>query len=203
MPERAPELIKLPEPTYKSRTSVEEALLRRRSVRVFKETPVMLGELSQLLWAGQGRTDARGLRTAPSAGALYPLELYIVAGNVSDLPQGIYRYSPEKHELSGFSNGDRRNDLYNAALGQSSIRRAAVVLVLSAVYERITAKYGERGIRYAHMEAGHAAQNVCLQAVSLQLGTVLIGAFQDGNVQRLFKMGVGESPLYLIPIGKI
>jgi len=202
MPEHAPEIIKLPEPEYNSGTSVEEALLKRRSVRVFKEGPVMLAELSQLIWAGQGMTDPRGPRTAPSAGALYPLELYVVAGNVSGLPQGLYKYRPERHELLSLSKGDRRNDLCNAALGQSSIRRAALVLVLSGVYERTTAKYGERGIRYVHMEAGHAAQNVCLQAVPLQLGTVVIGAFQDEEVKRLLKIGAGESPLYIMPVGK-
>jgi len=202
LPENASEIIKLPEPEYKSGTSVEEALFRRRSVRVFKEGPVMLDELSQLLWAGQGKTDARGLRTSPSAGALYPLELYVVAGDVNGLPQGVYKYRPERHELSELSKGDRRSDLCTASLGQSSVRRAALVLVLTAVYERITSKYGERGIRYAHMEAGHAAQNVCLQAVSLKLGTVVIGAFQEEEVKKLLKFGSGESPLYIMPVGK-
>jgi len=196
------ERIKLPEPKFDSSTSIEEALLKRRSVRVFKEGPVMLADLSQLLWAGQGTTDVRGLRTAPSAGALYPLELYVVAGSVSGLSQGLYNYIPERHELSGISEGDSRGDFCNASLGQSSVRRAAAVLVLSAVYQRVTAKYGERGIRYVHMEAGHAAQNICLQAVHLRLGTVVIGAFQDKEVQQLLKMGAGESPLYIIPVGK-
>jgi SagB-type dehydrogenase family enzyme len=202
MPEPASEIIKLPRPEYNSVTSIEEALLRRRSIRVFKEGPVMLAELSQLIWAAQGMADPKGLRTAPSAGALYPLELHVVAGNVNGLPQGLYKYVPERHELLGLSKGDRRNDLCNAGLGQSSIRRAALVLVLSAVYERITEKYGERGIRYVHMEAGHAAQNVYLQAVPLQLGTVVIGAFQDQEVKRLLKMAAGESPLYIMPVGK-
>ena len=202
MPEHASERIKLPEPKYISVTSVEEALVKRRSVRVFKEGPVMLAELSQLMWAAQGMTDPRGLRTAPSAGALYPLELYAVAGNVSGLPPGLYKYGHERHELLSVAKGDRRNDLCNAALGQSSIRRAALVLVLSGVYERTTAKYGERGIRYVHMEAGHAAQNVYLQAVPLQLGTVVIGAFKDEEVKRIFKMTDREMPLYIIPVGR-
>ena len=202
MPEHTSERIKLPGPKYDSSTSVEEALLKKRSVRVFKEGPVMLAELSQLIWAAQGMTDPRGLRTAPSAGALYPLELYVVAGDVNGLPQGLYKYVPGRHELLGLSKGDWRKDLCNAGLGQSSIRRAALVLVLSGVYERTTAKYGERGIRYVHMEAGHAAQNVYLQAVPLELGTVVIGAFQDEEVKRLLKMGAGESPLYKMPVGK-
>lgn len=202
MPENASERIKLPEPKYIGVMSVEEALMKRRSVRVFKEGPVMLAELSQLMWAAQGMTDSRGLRTAPSAGALYPLELYVVAGNVTGLPPGIYKYGREWHELLSLAKGDRRNDLCNAALGQSSIRRAAFVLVLSGVYERTTAKYGERGIRYVHMEAGHAAQNVYLQVVPLQLGTVVIGAFQDGEVKKIFKMTDREMPLYIMPVGR-
>jgi SagB-type dehydrogenase family enzyme len=182
--------------------SVEEALMKRRSVRVFKEGPVMLAELSQLIWAAQGVTDPRGPRTAPSAGALYPLELYVVAGNVNGLPQGLYKYGPGRHELLSVAKGDRRNDLCNAALGQSSIRRAALVLVLSGVYERTTAKYGERGIRYVHMEAGHAAQNVYLQAVPLGLGTVVIGAFHDEEVKKVLKLDDKERPLYIMPVGR-
>jgi len=202
MPEHASERIKLPEPKYVGAMSVEEALLKRRSVRAFKEGPVMLAELSQLIWAAQGVTDQRGVRTAPSAGALYPLELYVVAGNVTGLPQGLYKYGPGKHELLSLAKGDRRNDLCNAALGQSSIRRAALVIVLSGVYERTTVKYGERGIRYVHMEAGHAAQNVYLQAVPLQLGTVVIGAFHDEEVKRMMMMTDKEKPLYIMPLGR-
>jgi SagB-type dehydrogenase family enzyme len=202
MPEHASEKIKLPEPKYSGVMSVEEALMMRRSVRVFKEGPVMLAELSQLLWAAQGMTDPKGLRTAPSAGALYPLELYVVAGNVDGLSAGVYKYRPDSHELLSIVKGDRRNDLCNAALGQSSIKRAALVLVLSGVYERTTAKYGDRGIRYVHMEAGHAAQNVYLQAVPLQMGTVVIGAFQDGEVKKIFRMTDREIPLYIMPAGR-
>jgi SagB-type dehydrogenase family enzyme len=202
MPQYEPERIKLPEPKYIGVMSVEEAILKRRSVRVFRDGPVSLAELSQLIWAAQAVTGTRGLRTAPSAGALYPLELYVVAGNVTGLPQGLYKYDPERHELLNLAKGDRRNDLCEAALGQSSIRRAALILILSGVYGRTTAKYGERGIRYVHMEAGHAAQNVYLQAVTLQLGTVVIGAFSDRNVKALLKMTDGEMPLYIMPVGR-
>jgi len=202
MPEHVSERIKLPEPKYIGATSVEEALMKRRSVRVFKEGPVLLAELSQLIWAAQGMTNPGGLRTAPSAGALYPLELYVVAGNVTGLQPGVYRYGRKNHELLSIAKGDRRNDLCSAALGQSSIKKAALVLVLSGVFERTTAKYGERGIRYVHMEAGHAAQNVYLQAVTLQLGTVVIGAFSDRDVKALLKMTDSEMPLYIMPVGK-
>ncbi len=195
-------IIKLPEPKYGGSMSVEEALLKRRSVRDFKDKPVTLSEVSQLIWAAQGITDPGGLRTAPSAGALYPLELYVVAGNVTGLPAGIYQYRSKSHELLSIAKGDRRIDLGNAALGQSSVRRAAAVMVLSGVYERMTTKYGERGIRYVHMEAGHAAQNVYLQAVALGLGTVVIGAFCDEEVKRILKMADREKPLYIMPVGR-
>ena len=202
MPEHSSERIKLPEPKYIGATSVEEALTKRRSVRVFKEGPVLLAELSQLVWAAQGMTNPGGLRTAPSAGALYPLELYVVAGNVTGLQPGVYKYWYKSHELLSVEKGDRRNDLCSAALGQSSIKKAAFVLVLSGVYERTTAKYGERGVRYVQMEAGHAAQNVYLQAVPLHLGTVVIGAFSDRDVKALLKMTDGEIPLYIMPVGR-
>lgn len=202
MPADVSGIIKLPEPKYTGVMSVEEALMKRRSVRVFKEGAVMLAELSQLIWAAQGITDQRGPGTTPSAGALYPLELCVIAGNVTGLQPGVYKYGRQRHELLSIAKGDMRNDLCNASVGQSSIRKAALVLVLSGVYERTTSKYGERGIRYVHMEAGHAAQNVYLQTVSLGLGTVVIGAFHDEEVRRILRMRDGESPLYLMPVGR-
>ena len=203
MPEHAGESIKLPGQEYESGISVEEALLKRRSVRDFKDISLSLAEVSQVLWAAQGRTKLRGMRTIPSAGALYPLELYVVAGNVEALPAGVYKYRPDSHELTSIVKGDKRGDLCSAALGQSSVRKAAAVIVLSGVYKRTTTKYGERGIRYVHMEAGHAAQNVYLQTVPLRLGTVVIGAFRDEEVAKVLNMPDGETPLYLMPVGKI
>lgn len=194
-------IIKLPEPNYCGSMSVEEALLKRRSIRDFRDKPVTVSEISQLIWAAQGSTDQLGFTTAPSAGALYPLELYVVAGNVTGLPAGIYKYRSKSHELLSIAKGDRRIDLENAALGQASVRRAAAVMVLSGVYERTTTKYGERGMRYVHMEAGHASQNVYLQAVPLGLGTVVIGAFRDEEVKRILKMSDREMPLYIMPVG--
>jgi len=203
MPEYKSETIKLPAPLQNSNTSTEEAILKRRSVRSYKDSPLTLKEISQLLWAAQGITDPKGLRAAPSAGALYPLEIYVIAGNVNDLPDGIYNYRPLKHELVTIVKGDKRNELCNAALGQSSIRSAAAVIVFSAVYERTTMKYGGRGIKYVHIEIGHAAQNVFLQAVSLDLGTVVIGAFNDDDVTEVLKMPDGERPLYIMPVGRM
>ena len=194
--------IKLPEPDYDSKTSIEKALLERRSVRGYKKESLTLIEVSQLLWAAQGITNKRGFKTAPSAGALFPLEVYIVVGDVNDLPEGIYQYKPHKHELLKIADGDKRSELCTAALGQGCIKQCAAAIVFSAVYERTTKKYGERGIRYVHMEIGHAAQNVHLQVVSLNLGTVVVGAFHDNEVKRVMNMTDKEQPLCIMPIGR-
>ena len=197
------ERIKLPEPRLESAVSIEQALRQRRSEREFSGRSLELFHVSQLLWAAQGVTGPEGHRTAPSAGGLYALELYLVAGQVSGLQPGLYRYDLRDHELAPLLDGDLRRELSGAALDQSSISQAAAILGVSAVYERITSKYGERGVRYAHMEAGHAAQNLLLQAVALGLGTVLVGAFNDGKVKRLLNLSKQETPLYLIPVGKL
>ncbi len=193
----------LPEPARDGRTSVEKALLQRRSVREYRNQPLTLAEISQLVWAAAGITDRAGYRTAPSAGALYPLEVYVVAGNVNGLAAGVYRYSPRGHELVRIAEGDRRRELAAVALGQEMIRHAAADLVFTAVYRRTTSKYGERGMRYVHMEAGHAAENVSLQAVPLRLGTVMVGAFDDARVRGVLNLPGEEAPLYIIPIGRI
>ena len=195
--------IKLPSPQYNSNMSVEKALQTRRSIRAFSDEPLTIKEVSQLLWATQGVTDERGFRTSPSAGALYPLEVYIATGNVTDLTDGVYKYNPYGHEIEKVLNGDKRTELFQAALKQVSVKHSALVIVISAIYERTTAKYGKRGIRYVHMEAGHAAQNVFLQSVSLGLGMVVIGAFQDSKVSEVLKMSQNEKPLYIIPVGRI
>ncbi|RZN38712.1 MAG: SagB/ThcOx family dehydrogenase [Methanophagales archaeon ANME-1-THS] len=198
------ERIELPEPRYQSETSVEEALAQRRSIRAYSGDHVTLEEVSQLLWAAQGITDPEGTkRTAPSAGALYPLELYVVVGGVEGLDTGVYRYIPRGHELVKVRDGDLRAELATAALGQGHVRAAAIDLVFTAVYERTTVKYNDRGIRYVHMEAGHAAQNVYLQAVSLDLGTVTIGAFSDAEVKQIMHLEEQEDPVYIMPVGRI
>jgi SagB-type dehydrogenase family enzyme len=198
------EKIKLPEPKYNSNASVEEALLQRRSVRKYKDEPLTLSEVSQLLWAAQGITEPKkGFRTAPSAGALYPLEVYVVIGEVADVAEGVYKYEPYEHELTKVRDGDVREELGVAALRQRWVGDGAIVIVFSAVYERTTQKYDDRGIRYVHIEAGHAAQNVCLQAASLNLGTVTVGAFKDEKVRKILNIPAQEQPLYLMPVGKI
>ena len=194
--------IKLPKPVQDGRTSLEKTLQERRSIRQYKNAPIPLSDLSQLLWASQGISGSGGRRTAPSAGALFPLDVYIIAGKVTGLSAGIYSYDPHKHELTRVAEGDARAEMSKAALGPSSIKSAPAVLVLSAVYERTTVKYGERGIRYVHMEVGHVAQNIYLQAAALNLGTVVIGAFDDDGIRKVLHMTGRAHPLYLMPVGK-
>jgi SagB-type dehydrogenase family enzyme len=190
------EITPLPEPSTEGLLSLEETLLRRRSVRDFSPEQLSSHEISQLLWAAQGITNSRGLRTAPSAGALYPLELYVV------LEEGVFHYDPHAHHLTTVAVGDLRSNLYAVALEQDAILNAPMVLVVTAVFTRTEAKYGRaRSPRYVHMEAGHAAQNVLLQAVSLGLGAVPIGAFEDVRVQEVLGLPTDHEPLYLIPIG--
>lgn len=196
-------MVKLPAPRLESAVSVEAALSGRRSLREFSSAgPLSLDEVSQLLWAAQGIAHPEGLRTAPSAGALYPLEVYVATGRVTGLPAGVYRYRPRGHELHKVADGDRRHELARAALEQECIRDGAAVFVLAAVYERTMRKYGERGVRYVHVEVGHAAQNVYLQAEALGLGTVLVGAFRDEAVAKILALRAGERPLALMPVGR-
>ncbi|MBE0431570.1 MAG: SagB/ThcOx family dehydrogenase [Dehalococcoidia bacterium] len=197
-----PTELALPEPRPDSSVSLEQTLLQRRSVRSYSDEPLTLDEVSQLLWAAQGITDPRGYRTAPSAGATYPLETYLVAGNVADVGPGVYRYDPEEHALVKVIDGDVRAGLASAALAQSSVREGAISIVFTAVYARTTQRYGDRGVRYVHMEAGHAAQNVYLQAVALNLGTVVIGAFHDDQVSSILDLPADEQPLYIMPLGR-
>ncbi len=195
-------IIELPEPRHRSSVSIEETLLKRRSTRDYTGEPITLQELSQLLWAAQGVTSPKGYRTAPSAGALYPLEVYVVVGDVESISEGVYKYRPQKHQLAKVMTGDKRSELTIAALGQSWVKDAATDIVVTAVYERTTSKYGERGVRYVHMEAGHAAQNLCLQAAALDLGLVTVGAFRDDQVKDTLGLPEDEQPLYIIPIGR-
>jgi len=196
-------IIKLPGPAHDGKLAVETALLGRRSIRDYREGPLELHEISQLLWAAQGIVRPGGYRTCPSAGALYPLELQLVAGAVGGLPQGSYRYDFANHAILLENQKDVRGDLTVAALGQSMISRAPATIAISAIFERTTRRYGERGIRYIFMEAGHAAQNIHLQAVSLNLGTVVIGAFRDEEVKKALGLQPDESPLLLMPVGRI
>jgi SagB-type dehydrogenase family enzyme len=196
------ETIPLPQPAHDSNTSVEQALQSRRSIRQYQAAALTLGEISALLWAAQGITHPQGYRTAPSAGALYPVETYLIAGKVEALPAGVYKYIPDGHMLVKTVEGDVRKRLSHAALNQEPVREGAASILMAAVYERTSGKYGERAPRYVHMEVGCAAQNVYLQAVSLDLGTVFIGAFYDAEVKTIAQLEKNEQPLCLMPVGK-
>jgi len=189
------EEIALPAPRLKGEVGLEETLAARRSVRQFTEEELTLEEISQLLWAAQGITAAWGGRTAPSAGALYPLEVYVVTAD------GLYHYVPQGHKAIVESRADLRGALWRAGLSQNAIREAPAVFVITAVYARTEKKYGGRAERYVKLETGHAAQNLLLQAVALGLGGVPIGAFYDDQVQSALSLPSDHEPLYLIPIG--
>ena len=196
-------VVTLPPPKFESKMGVEEAIRRRRSVRSYADDALTLRQVSALLWAAQGITDtARGFRTAPSAGALYPLEVYLVAGNVKSLTAGVYRYKPGDNALVRAAKGDKRRDLFEAALSQEAILQAPASIVVAGVYARTSRKYGDRAARYVHIEVGHAGQNICLQAVALGLSTVTIGAFDDSRVKKLLNLAGDEAPLYIICVGK-
>jgi len=194
--------MRLPEPKHDSDVSLEESISNRRSVREYAEGPLTLQEVSQLLWAAQGITSPEGGRTAPSAGGTYPLELYTVVGDVRDMTPGVYRYVPDGHQVVRVMSGDVREALAGAALDQSWVKEGAAVFVFAAIYERTTGRYGERGIRYVHLEVGHAAENLCLQATALGLGSVTVGAFDDGRVSEVLGLPEDEVPLYVIPVGR-
>jgi SagB-type dehydrogenase family enzyme len=195
-------IITLPAPRLDGPMSVDQSLHERRSVRTYQDSPLTQDELSQLLWAAQGITHPSGWRTAASAGGLYPLELLAAIGQVEGLAAGIYRYRPDDHSLIQIQTGDQRAALSAAALGQESVAQGAVVLALAGVYERSSGRYGQRAAQYVHMEVGIAYQNVHLQAVSLGLGTVFIGAFDDEQVQSILGLADEERPFCLMPLGK-
>jgi len=188
--------VSLPAPATVGKMSVEEALAKRRSVRRFAAKDLTIEQIGQLAWAAQGITEpSRGLRTAPSAGATYPLELYLVKAD------GVFHYLPRGHKVEQQSSQDRRADLADAAHGQGSVKGAPVSFVFAAVYERTRARYGDRAERYVHMEVGHAAENIHLQAVALGLASVPVGAFDDEAVAKVLSLPADQAPLYIIPVG--
>jgi SagB-type dehydrogenase family enzyme len=195
--------IALPAPRLDSSVSLEKALRDRRSIRSYTGEPLTLREVSQLLWAAQGITGPDGKRTAPSAGALYPLEVYLAAGRVDGLLAGVYKYQPRAHALAEIRGGDPRADLAAAARGQRWVGAAPAAIVIAGVYERSSVKYGQRAARYVHLEAGHAAENVCLQAVSLGVGTVTVGAFDEAGVGAALRLEPREQPLCILPVGRV
>lgn len=195
-------LTPLPQPDRAGRMALERAIAARRSIRAFEGASLPLAQLGQLLWAGQGKTGAEGFRAAPSAGALYPLELYALTGEAGDLGAGIYHYRPQRHALHLVAKGDFRADFASAALAQDWVTRAGVIMVVAAVPARVMAKYGQRGRRYLAIEAGHCAQNIYLQAAALGLGGSELGAFDDAALAGLLRLPDGEEPVTTLAIGQ-
>lgn len=190
------EMINFPAPKLQGSMSLEETLSKRRSVREFQNTPLTEIEMGQLLWSAQGITHPSGYRTSPSAGALYPLEIYVA------ISTGLYHYDPDEHQMVQILEHDVRPDLHRAALQQDSVIEAPMVIAIAAVFSRTAQRYGEtRTPLYVHLEAGHAAQNILLQAVALDLGSVPIGAFIDEDVKVALSLPDDQQPLYLIPVG--
>ena len=191
----------LPNPKKISDLSIEEAISIRRTKRDFGKGLISIESLGQLLWAGQGITDpGKTKRAAPSAGAIYPFKIYLSVRNIKDLKEGIYKYLPQEHVLK-LINEKEAGDIKRATFEQSFIEKAGVNLFLVADYEKITETYGSRGVRYVHIEAGHIAQNICLQAESLSLNTVLVGSFDDEKMANIFELEK-EKLVYILSIGK-
>lgn len=195
-------VIQLPSPWYEGQESLETVLARRSSGRNFSDRPLPLPKLAQILWASQGmavHAISGATRTAPSAGATYPLEVYVVAGNVDGIAAGIYHYNQKMHTLVPVAVGEYRDKLANIALGQDFISTAAASMVLVADYARTTRRYGTRGLRYVHMEIGHVTQNIHLQAEAMQLASVAVGAFEDDRLRVMLK--TEYEPLMIVPVG--
>ena len=200
-----PTLIRLPSPSQEGGMSLAEAIARRRSIRDFTPEPVSQSQLSQILWAAQGKSNTWGRhRTVPSAGATYPLEIFVVGGKngIEEIDDGVYHYDVDSHSLILHHRGDVRLELARAALGQRFIYEAPVDIVICALYHRTLAHYGSRGERYIHIEVGHARQNIYLQAAALGLATVAIGAFYDEQVREVLRLEKQYKPLYIMPIGR-
>jgi SagB-type dehydrogenase family enzyme len=206
-------IIKLPSPQFKGKLSLEETILRRRAVRRYRREPLDLSQLSQILWSAQGITGTREFRAAPSAGATYPLEIFVFVGKQGviaseakqapeELQAGIYHYEADSHSLSLHKPADLRPDLARATLDQEFIIDAPVDIVICALYHRTSYRYGRRGERYVHIEVGHVGENIHLQAVALGLATVEIGAFHDEEVRKVLEVEEQIKPLYIMPLGK-
>jgi SagB-type dehydrogenase family enzyme len=193
--------IALPPAASKGGMALEACLAARRSVREYAEAPLSLEDLSQLLWAMQGVTGLGGLRTCPSAGAIYPLRTYVLAAQVTGAPAGLFVYDPDGHALDALWRGDRRKPLSAAAFGQECVGEAPVAVVLASDYRRIVRELGERGRYLTHVEAGHAGQSFLLQAAARGLGAIGLGRFDPDIVASLLGLPDDEEPLYLLLAG--
>lgn len=202
MPQTKPAPVRLPEPAQSGGMTLNESLATRRSIREYAPGALSIAAVAELLWAAQGVTDPDGGRTTPSAGALYPLGILLVAGDVQGLAAGVYRYLPARHEIALVANGDRRTALADAALDQEWMATAPAIIAITAIAARTERKYGERAERYVHIEVGHAVENIYLEATALGLGTCVVGAFDDAAVGKALALPAGEEPLALMPAGR-
>jgi SagB-type dehydrogenase family enzyme len=197
-------VMRLPQPEVIGRVPLEKTIKNRRTIRSFASRGITLKDFSQILWAAQGIIEQGGFRrSVPSGGALYPIDVYAVVGEsgVDELESGVYRYEPGTHEITLVKEGDLRRELAKAALGQMWMAGAPVNLIITAEYSRSSSKYGERGVRYSMIEAGHVGQNIFLQAEALGLGAGIVGAFNDREVAWVAKLGQGHEPLLIMPVG--
>lgn len=200
-----PNTINLPAQFITGGLPLSEAIYQRRSIRNFSPSPIMLFQLSQILFAAQGITSPSGkMRAIPSAGATYPLEVYVVVGEngIEKVDSGVYHYEVKNHSLTLNISGDIRADMAGAALGQDFIAVAPVSLVICAVYDKTLLRYNVRGERYVFMEVGHAGQNVYLQTSAFGLGTCAVGAFRDEDIRQILQLDPKIRPLYIMPLGK-
>lgn len=195
-------IIQLPDMEQDSGITLVETIDARRSVRNFTEDSITLPELARILHSAQGITSERGFRAAPSAGATYPLSVFVIAENVDDLEPGIYRFLPRENTLMTVKTGNFLHDLALASLGQRCISSAPAAIAIAADYSITTSVYGDRGVMYVNMEAGHVSQNIYLQCTAIELGTVAVGAFIDMEVADLLNLEENEIPLYIMPVGR-
>lgn len=208
-------VIELPAPSFGSNTSIEKALLTRRSERIYKQDAIKLKDLSQILWAAQGVTMKidtvpgwwvgqewlGGVRTAPSAGALFPIELYIAVGDVENLDQGLYKYNALNHTIIKIADGDKREEVRKAALGQSAVGNGPACIIITANFGRTEYKYESRATQYVYIESGAVCQNIYLQCNSLSIGTVMIGAIREEPMKVALGLPDSETPIGVMPIG--
>ena len=198
--------IALPSPSYKGTISVEEALKARRTHRSFQSRPLTLKQFSQILWGAYGVTAQKYgsfLKTAPSAGALYPLDIYGVVGQggVETLAPGVYHFRPENHTVELVKQGDLRAEVARHALQQMWLAKAPLILVITGEYNRSSLKYGRRGVTYTHIEAGHVGQNIFLQAEAIGLKAGIVGAFNNQQIIRAMGLSTSHDPLLIMPVG--
>ena len=197
--------IRLPPPGTAVRLSFPDLLSLRRSVREYSQRPLRPEEISFLLWASTGIQRVEGgheFRTVPSAGALYPIETYLIANRVKEIENGVYHYAVQGHLLEEVAAGDVRGALTQAALFQEFCSEAAAVFVWTAVFRRSKWKYRQRAYRYVYLDAGHIAQNLALAAVGLGLGSCQVAAFFDDEMNALLGVdGEQESVIYMSAVG--